>query len=199
MRGEYIYFCMNNSTPFFAGFHRLLFGRAQRCAREKLQQQAEEIRKASLCQLSTVCEPWLPMDLLKPTQTGTNSRKRSYPMALTFWAFLSQVLSPGSPCRETVRKVQAWYAARRLSMPASGTAAYCRARSRLPLQTLHTVHQHTASELQRRVSSQQLWCGRNVKVVDGTGVSMPDTPQNQKAWPQPSNQKPGCGFPVASR
>jgi len=188
---------MNNSTPFFAGFHRLLFGRAQRSAREKLQKQGEAIRTASLCQLSTLCEPWLPIDLLKPTQTGANSRRRSYPTALTFWAFLSQVLSPGSPCRETVRKVQAWYAARRLPMPASDTAAYCKARFRLPLQTLHTVHQRTADELQRRVSSEQLWCGRKVKVVDGTGVSMPDTPENQKAWPQPSNQKKGCGFPVA--
>ena len=25
---------------------------------------------------------------------------------------------------------------------------------------------------------------------------MPDTAVNQKAWPQPSEQKPGCGFPV---
>lgn len=36
-----------------------------------------------------------------------------------------------------------------------------------------------------------------MKVVDGTGVSMPDTPDNQRQWPQPSGQKAGCGFPVA--
>jgi hypothetical protein len=36
-----------------------------------------------------------------------------------------------------------------------------------------------------------------VKIVDGTGVSMPDTPENQKAFPQSSGQKPGCGFPHA--
>ena len=56
---------------------------------------------------------------------------------------------------------------------------------------------NTADESQRRVASEKLWCGRRVKVVDGTGVSMPDTPQNQSAFPQPSNQKKGCGFPVA--
>jgi hypothetical protein len=33
-------------------------------------------------------------------------------------------------------------------------------------------------------------------VVDGTSASMPDRPDLQRAWPQPSGQKPGCGFPV---
>lgn len=41
-----------------------------------------------------------------------------------------------------------------------------------------------------------LWRGHRVKVVDGSSVSMPDTPENQKKWPQPKAQKPGCGFPV---
>ncbi|MEJ1464564.1 MAG: IS4 family transposase, partial [Candidatus Sedimenticola sp. (ex Thyasira tokunagai)] len=39
---------------------------------------------------------------------------------------------------------------------------------------------------------------RRVIVVDGTGVSMPDTPDNQEVWPQQSNQKTGCGFPQAT-
>jgi hypothetical protein len=47
------------------------------------------------------------------------------------------------------------------------------------------------------VTSEDLWCGRNVKVVDGSTVSMPDTIENQKAYPQPKSQKPGCGFPIA--
>jgi hypothetical protein len=34
-------------------------------------------------------------------------------------------------------------------------------------------------------------------LVDGTTVSMPDTPQNQEAFPQPSSQEPGLGFPLA--
>jgi len=188
---------MRNTTPFFAGFHRLLFGRAQRSAQHQLRAQAQTLEQASLCQLGKVCAPWVPARLLKPNARGAHSRRRSFPQGLTFWAFLSQVLSPGSPCRETVRKVQAWYTARRLPRPASDTGAYCRARSRLSVDTLRRVHRHTADELQRRVSSDQLWCGRSVKVVDGTGVSMPDTPQNQRAFPQPSNQKKGCGFPVA--
>lgn len=188
---------MNNTTPFFAGFNRLLFGRAQRSAQQQLRAQAQTLEQASLCQLGKVCAPWVPARLLKPTERGAHSRRRFFPQGLTFWAFLAQVLSPESPCRETVRKVQAWYAARRQPRPGSGTAAYCNARSSLSHDTLLGIHRHTADELQRRVSNAQLWCGRRVKVVDGTGVSMPDTPKNQRAFPQPSNQKKGCGFPVA--
>jgi len=33
--------------------------------------------------------------------------------------------------------------------------------------------------------------------VDGTGISMPDTPENQTRYPQPSTQAPGVGFPLA--
>jgi len=187
---------MTYTTPFFAGFHRLLFGRARRSAREQLQAQQRALEQASLCQLGTLCAPWVPARLLTPTDRGVHSRVRAYPRSLTFWAFLSQVLSPDSPCRETVRKIQAWYTARRRPRPASGTAAYCRARARLSREELLAVHHHTAEELPRRVTDDQLWCGRRVKVIDATGVSMPDTPSNQKAFPQPSNQKKGCGFPV---
>ena len=39
--------------------------------------------------------------------------------------------------------------------------------------------------------------GRSVKLFDGTLVSMPDTPSNQRAYPQSREQKPGLGFPLA--
>ncbi len=188
---------MRNTTPFFAGFHRILFGRAQRSTQQQLRAQTQALEQASLCQLGKVCAPWVPARLLKPTERGAHSRQRLFPQGLTFWAFLSQVLSPQSSCRETVRKVQAWYAARRLPRPGSSTAAYCNARARLSRDTLLSIHRHTADESQRRLVSEQLWHGRHVKVIDGTGVSMPDTPDNQRAFQQPSNQKKGCGFPVA--
>ncbi len=37
---------------------------------------------------------------------------------------------------------------------------------------------------------------RRIKVVDGTTVTMPDTPENQTTFPQQSTQKPGLGFPI---
>lgn len=188
---------MKHTTPFFASFNRLLFGRPRRSAQDRLRAQAQALERATLCQLGKLCAPWIPAWMLAPTEAKANSRRRSYSLSVTFWAFLSQVLSPHTSCREIVRKVQVWHAARRQARPASGTAAYCRARTRMPYETLRTIHTHTADALERNVLGDQRWCGRAVKVVDGTGVSMPDTLANQRAFPQPSNQKPGCGFPVA--
>jgi hypothetical protein len=34
-------------------------------------------------------------------------------------------------------------------------------------------------------------------MIDGSSVSMPDTPELQASFPQVSNQAPGCGFPTA--
>jgi hypothetical protein len=41
------------------------------------------------------------------------------------------------------------------------------------------------------------WRGHRTWIVDGTGVSTPDTPAPQRAFGQPSNPAMGCGFPVA--
>ncbi len=188
---------MKNTTPFFFGFHRLLCGRPRRSAQDQLRKDLQNVQDASLCQLGKICAPWLPARLLEAAESGDHSRQRLFPQSVTFWAFLSQALSPLSSCREVVRKVQNWCVSRRLPRPGSGTSAYCQARAKLADECLMGIHRHTADVLQRRITQAQLWCGRHVKVIDGTGVSMPDTPENQRAFPQPSNQKKGCGFPVA--
>ena len=53
----------------------------------------------------------------------------------------------------------------------------------------------TCAGHQRR--PQWLWKCRRVYVYDGSSVSMPDTAENQRAYPQPDTQKPGLGFPLA--
>jgi hypothetical protein len=184
---------MKTATPFFPGFHHILFGRRRRSALQQLEAQADAFRRASLCQLATLFEAWISPAELAPT---AGQRRRCFPPAVLFWAFLSQVLSPGSACRETLRKVQGWCAAHKLPIPDSNTGGYCKARRRLLDEKLRRIHRGTADRLQAQVSRNQLWCGRRVKVIDGTGLSMPDTPKNQRAFPQPTIQKPGCGFPV---
>jgi hypothetical protein len=187
---------MLNVTPFLPGISHSLSGRQRRSQLDQLRAQSAQWRQSTLSRLGEIFGPWLPAAMLAPTANGLNSRQRTYPLNLTFWAFLSQVLSPGSSCREIVRKVQAWYAPQDKTLPDSGTSAYCQARSRLPLPCLVELHQRLADKLSTRIAAPELWLGRRVKVVDGTGLSMPDTAANQQAWPQPAEQKPGCGFPV---
>ena len=39
--------------------------------------------------------------------------------------------------------------------------------------------------------------GTTTFIMDGSSCSMPDTPELQRHFGQPGNQRPGCGFPVA--
>jgi Transposase DDE domain len=185
---------MPASTPFFAEFGPLLFGRPPRSLRDQL---SAKLRQAdSISGLREVFGPMIPDALLCLQKHGRGSRQRLFSPLLTFWAFLSQVLSPPSACREAVRKLQAWWALRHPVDISPNPSAYCQARARLPDQTLLRVHKQLADRLEGNVPSQSRWRGRNVTLVDGTNLSMPDTAQNQGAYPQPSTQKPGCGFPM---
>jgi hypothetical protein len=138
--------------------------------------------------------------LLASKPSGHNSRKRVFPLDVVFWSFLDQVQTPNGSCREAVRKVMA-HLRRKFPRAKSGsmspdTAAYCKARARLPLDVIEGINDHLVERMQRNIPHGALWHGRRVKLVDGTGVSMPDTPANQEAWPQSSSQKQGCGFPL---
>jgi len=123
-------------------------------------------------------------------------RARVFSPVVTFWMFLSQVLSDGASCQEMVARALAalWLTEGRQASP--DNSAYCQARKRLPDSLLQRVAERAAGRLEGQVSARQLWLGRRVKIVDGSSLSMPDTAANQSLYPQPEGQKPGCGFPV---
>jgi hypothetical protein len=155
------------------------------------------LRSASLPRLDLLLGSFFPAHLLSPTEEGANSRQRIFSLRHTFFAFLYQVLHPGSACRTAVRQVQALFQQQGGGWVDAGTGAYCQARKRLPLDTLQRVRHAVAAQAERLLPpSQQSWYGLHPKVIDGTSVSAPDTPSNQRAYPQYRTQKPGCGFPV---
>jgi hypothetical protein len=115
---------------------------------------------------------------------------------ITLWAFLSQVLDADGSCRQAVSRVIAFCKLKALAPPSSATGAYCKARMRLPEGLLARLVRQTGANLEAKHLAKALWHGLRLRVADGTGISMPDTPENQAAYPQPSSQAPGCGFPV---
>lgn len=119
-----------------------------------------------------------------------------YTPLLTLWAFLSQVISADPSCRATVARVLAWLVAQGQQPCSPDTAPYCKARQRLPEKLFERLTRETGQALHQQVPKEWLWLDRHVKLVDGTTASMPDTPANQKEYPQPSSQKPGLGFPL---
>lgn len=182
---------MSSRTPFFKEFGPLLFGRRPRSQVEKIR------RLDSMEDLYGIFGDLLPERMLHPVKKGVNSRVRSLPPEVTFWAFVSQALSPRSSCREVVRKIEAWQRWQDLHSRGVSPSAYCQARRRLDLDTLFMIRRHLSLQMDRNVLEEEKWLGkRTVKIVDGTNFSMPDTAENQAVWPQPSSQKPGCGFPI---
>jgi hypothetical protein len=128
---------------------------------------------------------------------GVLYRDRVFSPVTTIWGFLGQVLSEDHSCRDTVSRIIAHRAANGITVCSPNTASYCNARSRIPTGVLSTLATRTAEELHTSVGDRWKWNGRSVFIFDGSSVSMPDTLENQAMYPQPPNQEPGLGFPLA--
>jgi hypothetical protein len=176
------------STPFFPAFRSRLAAVGRRTA--------QTLRQATLGQLQAQIRDLLPAPLLSSEDEGSNSRERAFPLCLTFQCFIWQMLKPQTACREVVRQVQALRCLLGLAPISEGDSAYVQARLRLPKERLEKAMSATAQTADRRVGQGGQLQGRPVKVVDGSSTQLADTLPNQQRYPQPSSQKPGCGFPV---
>lgn len=123
-------------------------------------------------------------------------RKRLYFPVRVFWMFLDQVLAGNISCSETLQKALAWLCFSSGTSASPSTSAYCSARKRLKRSWLERTAQQVAEKLEQTAPDEQLWHCRRVRIVDGSGLSMPDTPENQECFPQSKRQKKGCGFPT---
>jgi hypothetical protein len=90
---------------------------------------------------------------------------------------------------------------RRLAGFGFTAAAYCEARIRLPLAALQQLLLDSSASMRAAdggttQAQAGLWHGLRAVLVDGSSTITPDTPSLQKAFGQPTGQKPGCGFPV---
>ncbi len=140
----------------------------------------------------------LPTERIHRTagRLGVFFRDRIYTPAVTLWTFLSQVLDPDHSCRQAVARLLAFRTARGLRPCSPDTGAYCKARGRLPERLLQELTRDTGRRVAEQAPPAWRWKGRPVKVVDGTGLSMPDTPANQKAYPKSKKLPAGVGFPL---
>jgi hypothetical protein len=121
-----------------------------------------------------------------------------YTPAVTLWTRLSQTLHAGAlrSCAAAVARVSVLCVMLHRRPPSPDTGDYCRARAKLPERALEQLVYRVGDVLESRVPADSLWQGRHVKIGDGTTLLTPDTPANQRAWPQARTQKPGVGFPV---
>jgi putative transposase len=119
-----------------------------------------------------------------------------YTVSLTLWAFVSQAVSESKSCLAAVARVLAWLT--KLGRPVcdAGTGAYCKARAKLTELFLWLLTCDVGRKLEDQAPDAWRWHGKRVVLVDGSTLSMPDTPANQQAYPQSRSQRPGVGFPI---
>ena len=171
----------------------------KRTAQSEFQQHRESIRQGVRRQRAVDFFNVLTGPLLVelPEAHLPAHRERLYPPTVTLSMFIKQVLEADGSCQRTVNGWVAQRAAEGFSSNSVHTGAYCRARQRLPAEMMMALTRETGKLLCTQADSGWRWRGRTVKLVDGTGISMPDTPGNQAQYPQPNSQASGVGFPLA--
>lgn len=124
-------------------------------------------------------------------------RERQFPPTETLSMFIAQTLSADSSCQQAVDDAAVKRLVGGLKPCSTNTSGYCQARARLPLPIISTLVRQTGKIIaEDSAATWWHWRNRQVRLVDGATVTLPDTPENQNAYPQPNSQKAGLGFPI---
>lgn len=120
---------------------------------------------------------------------GHRWRERQLGPVVTTYLFLRQVLHGNTACTHL----------RHLGGRPVNPSAYCQARARLPLRFYEALQGRVTDAIRGGLprAARRRWEGHRLFFLDGSGFSMPDTPELQGHFGQPGGQASGCGFPVA--
>ena len=133
--------------------------------------------------LARLIEPQAIVDLCRIV--GHEWRERVLDPVTTIHVFILQILHGNVACAHLPH----------LAKKTFSPSAYCQGRARLPLAFFEKLLQRVCDGLQAVTQDTGRW--HRTFWMDGSGISMPDTPELQSEFGQHGEQKPGCGFPVA--
>jgi putative transposase len=120
-----------------------------------------------------------------------NGQGDTFSDQVTLWGWLSQVFSGSKTCLAASTRVMVLCCSLSRPLPSTSTGGYCKARAKLPVPFLRDLTTDLGQQLEGHAPEHGKWHGRNVKLVDGTIVLLPDTPENLQEFPQQRSQKPG--------
>ena len=166
------------NTPFFPAWRPRLAPLGSRTA-----QAIRQVQAYTLCQLESSFAPWVPTQLFPKAPQKQNSRDRHYTRGRTFWCMLWQGFNPDASGREVVRQLQALFRLENGPKISEEDGAYCRARARLPLSEFSKVLAATAKAADQQAPPMTQLQGRPLKALDGSALTLSDTPKNRKAYP----------------
>jgi len=120
-------------------------------------------------------------------ETGHSWRDRKLNPVTTIRLFLLQILFGNVACNHVPH----------LAGKKVTGAAYCEARSRLPLEALQKLLARCTEKMGECTQGMGLWLGHRLLIADGSSFSMPDTDELREYFGQSGQQAAGCGFPTA--
>src|ERR1051326_5060329 len=120
-------------------------------------------------------------------EVGYPWRARRLDPGTTVHLFLLRILHGNTACSPLPRLVA----------PRLTAAAFCQARTRLPLGGWQRLLRQTAAVCEPTAQEEGRWRGHRTFLIDGASFSRPETPALHESFGQPSGQRPGGGFPVA--
>lgn len=180
--------------PVLTHFPSHVFATARRRFQARIRHLRRSLVTGSLSGYSVMFSDVLPGSFLE--QIDPTVRQRHFGHLPVFWAWLAQILEANSSCAKAIGFIQSWSRSQGLPVPSRDTSSYCKARLRLSPEFLAQIGARVDAVLNRRLRDSDRWRGLALKAIDGTSVKLSDTADNQAVFPQPSMQKPGCGFPV---
>jgi len=180
---------MRTHTPFFPALHATLAPMGPRVA-----QAIRQVRAYTLCQLEERFGSCFPRTLFPKAAEKANSRDRIYTQGRTFWCMLWQAFNPLASGRLVVPQLQALFVLDGGPCLSEEDGAYCRGKARLPLGEFPKALSSSAQAAEEKAPPLTLLQGRSVKVVDGSTLTLADTPENRKAFPPV--QCPEPNFPT---
>jgi hypothetical protein len=180
--------------PLLTDFPRTVFATARRRLQAALRRSRQLLLDRSLSGYAVLFESLIPPGFL--AGIDTTKRQRFFGQIPVFWAWLAQIFEANASCSKALGLIQSWHQANATPAPEGDTSGYCQGRIRLGEEFLKQVCGRITGSLRQAIKPVDLWQGMVIKAIDGSSVQLMDTPENQAAYPQPSGQKPGCGFPV---
>jgi hypothetical protein len=180
--------------PVLTNFPSHVFATARRRFQAEIRRLRESLATESLSGYAVMFDDVLPTSFLRgidPTR-----RNRHFGHIPVFWSWIAQVLEANASCSKALGLIQSWCRAQGLPVPSSDTSSYSKARCRVEVGFLEHIDSRVCDALGGGLGETDRWRGFTLKAIDGSSSKLADTEENQEAFPQPSGQKPGCGFPV---
>lgn len=186
--------CVTSNQPFPSGFPTQISGSIRRRLQEVIAGKRRSLAESSVSTYAMQFSHILSAEFLHGL--SGSQRIRQYCNVVVFWTWMAQILEANASLSKAVSLVQAWCEDAGLPSPGEDTGSYSRGRGRLRIEFIDAVKRRVNGYLKARVRPEDTYQGHVVKSIDGSSMAMDDTGANQAEYPQPSSQKPGCGFPV---